>query len=181
MHIVLGFLTTVVTLLWLLHRLAEMGIDLGGLNPFYWRRRRAWRKKYQGDPIYAVEDPLGVAALFVVGAARLGGELTAEDRNGVLAQFRRVFSLDEREANQLYTASAHLLAAPQLVGDQLDGLTSRHEQRFSGEQLESLFGMVQSVIDHGDPPTTEQAALVNALRDRLQPADAADKAWAGTR
>ena len=70
MHIVLGALTTIVTILWLLHRLAEMGIDLGGLNPWYWRRRRAWRKKYEGDPIYAVEDPIDVAAIFVIGADR---------------------------------------------------------------------------------------------------------------
>lgn len=40
MHIVLGLLGTLVTILWLLYRLAEMGIDLGGLNPWAWRRRR---------------------------------------------------------------------------------------------------------------------------------------------
>lgn len=33
MHIVLAALGSIVTLLWVLHRLAEMGIDLGGLDP----------------------------------------------------------------------------------------------------------------------------------------------------
>ena len=60
MHIVLGFLTSLITILYLLDR---MGVNLGGLNPFYWRRRRAWAKKYGGDPIYAIEDPMEVAAL----------------------------------------------------------------------------------------------------------------------
>jgi len=51
MHIVLGILTSLIAILYFLDR---MGIDLGGLNPFYWRRRRAWARKYGGDPIYAV-------------------------------------------------------------------------------------------------------------------------------
>ena len=43
MHIILGALGTIVTILWLLHRLAEMGVSLGGLNPWLWQRRRKWR------------------------------------------------------------------------------------------------------------------------------------------
>jgi len=46
MHVIIGFLGSVVTILWLLHRLAEMGIDMGGLNPWTWRRRRNFRQKY---------------------------------------------------------------------------------------------------------------------------------------
>ena len=42
MHVILGILTALITVLYLLDR---MGIDLGGMNPFYWRRRRAWAKK----------------------------------------------------------------------------------------------------------------------------------------
>ena len=77
MHLVLGFLGTVVTVLFLLDRL---GIDLGGMNPFYWYRRRAFAKKYGSDPIYSIEDPIHVAALLIIGAAKLDGDLTAEQK-----------------------------------------------------------------------------------------------------
>jgi len=77
MHLVLGFLGTVVTVLFLLDRL---GIDLGGMNPFYWYRRRAFAKKYVSDPIYSIEDPIHVAALLIIGAAKLDGDLTAEQK-----------------------------------------------------------------------------------------------------
>ena len=40
MHIILGALGSIVTILYMLDRL---GIDIGGLNPFYWYRRRAFR------------------------------------------------------------------------------------------------------------------------------------------
>ena len=74
MHIVIGFLTSLVTIFYLLD---QLGINLGGFNPFHWYRRRAWLKRHGGDPIYAVEDSMEVAALFVVGVAKVDGDLTA--------------------------------------------------------------------------------------------------------
>ena len=43
MHVLLGVLTAIVSILYALDRL---GIDLGGMNPFHWYRRRAFAKKY---------------------------------------------------------------------------------------------------------------------------------------
>ena len=39
MPVILGFLGSIATILVLLRQLAEAGIDLGGLNPFLWKRR----------------------------------------------------------------------------------------------------------------------------------------------
>jgi hypothetical protein len=122
MHIVIGFLTSLVTIFYLLDRL---GIDLGGFNPFHWRRRRAWLKRYGSDPIYAVEDPMEVAALFVVGVAKIDGDLTAEEKKAILAELSSNFSLDEREATQLLGSSVHLLGQPQLIGTRLDAVMNR--------------------------------------------------------
>ena len=72
MHLILGFLTAIVTILFLLDRL---GINLGGLNPFHWHRKRAFARKYGSDPIYSIEDPIHVAALLIIGAAKLEGPL----------------------------------------------------------------------------------------------------------
>ena len=58
MHILLGLLGTIVTILVLLYRLSDSGIDLGGLNPFSWRRQRAWRQKFAANPIFSLEDPV---------------------------------------------------------------------------------------------------------------------------
>ncbi len=96
MHIIIGFLTALVTIFYLLDRL---GIDLGGFNPFHWRRRRAWANKYNSDPIYSVEDPMHVAALLVLGAAKLDGVISAEQKRVALEQFAITFSLDARDAS----------------------------------------------------------------------------------
>lgn len=167
MHIVIGLLTTVVTLLWLLHRLAEMGIDLGGLNPFYWKRRREWAKKYEGDPIYAVEDPMEVAALFVVAIAKLEGDVTAEQKADILGEFSSSFSLTDKEASQLLGSSTHLLGHPQIIRTQLEGLMQRNEHAFTREQAESLITMMSNAIASSPAPSEEQAALITSMRERF--------------
>ena len=70
MHIILGLLGTIVTILILLNRLSEAGIEIGWLNPFAWNRRRKWRNKYQGNPIFQLVDPLEVAALLCTSLAK---------------------------------------------------------------------------------------------------------------
>ncbi len=117
MHIILGPLGSIVTILYMLDRL---GIDLGGLNPFYWQRRRSWAKKYQGDPIYSVEDPMHVAAILIVGAAKLDGEISSEQKRVALEQFESSFSLDSPAASELFGSAAHLLGAPQIIDAQDD-------------------------------------------------------------
>lgn len=178
MHLLLGALTTIVTILWLLHRLAEMGIELGGLNPWAWRRRRAWRKKYEGDPIFAVEDPIDVAALFIVGAAKLDGEVCAEEKAAILREFGSGFSLNDKDAAQLYTSSVHLLGGPQIVENQLDGLMQRHKALFSAEQAKSFLAMMNRVLAAGPALTAEQQALVAKLGSQFAPAPQEDSTWA---
>ena len=166
MHIILGLLGALVTLLYLLNRLADMGFDLGGLNPFYWRRRRAWRKKYEGDPIHAVDDPREVAALLIIGFAKMDGEVSASQKQAAVAQFATTFSMPEREAAQLYGSSAHLLGHPQVLRQQLDGVLERRAELFNAEQAESLLQMAGAVVPQ-DELSPEQSDFIEAMRGKL--------------
>ena len=178
MHVILDLLGSIVTILWILHRLAEMGIDLGGLNPFYWRRRRAWRKKYQGDPIHAVEDPIEIAALVITAVAKVEGDLTAEQKRTLLTEFSERFSLDDKEASQLLGSASHLLGQPQVIDQQLDGLFERHKNMFSAEQAESLIGMMSAVASAEGSPSDSQKALMIRAREQLGMPPGGDGVWA---
>jgi len=174
MHIVLGLLTSLITILYLLDR---MGINLGGLNPFYWRRRRAWAKKYEGDPIYAIDDPMEVAALFVVAVAKLQGDITLEQKNTILSEFSPRFSLDDRESSQLLGSSTHLLGQPQVIRTQLDGLLSRNDNLFSPDQAESLVAMMQKVASSGESPSAEQQEIIAAIKERYVISNSGGGPW----
>jgi uncharacterized tellurite resistance protein B-like protein len=164
MHVVIGLLGSLVTILYLLDRL---GIDIGGMNPFYWYRRRAFAKKYGSDPIYSIEDPIHVAALLVIGAAKLDGDLTAEQKRIAQEQFESEFSIDSQEASTLFGSAAHLLAAPQLIDTQLRKLAQANESRFSPDQARSLVQMMEKVAMADGDPTAHQRDFIEGIRSEF--------------
>ena len=174
MHVVLALLGSIVTLLYLLDRL---GIDLGGLNPFYWRRRRAWRKRYEGDPIHSVEDPMEIAALFVVGVAKLDGDVSAGQKAAALREFETRFSMTGRDAARLFGSSAHLLGQPQVLRVQLEGVLERHQEHFTADQVESLIDMMVTVAAADGEPTEQQSEMISAVRDRLAKPAPVEGVW----
>lgn len=174
MHIILGALTTLVTILFLLDRL---GIDLGGMNPFHWYRRRAFANKYGSDPIFSVEDPIHVAALLVIGVAKLDGDVTAEQKKAAQQQFESEFSLDSREASDLFGSAAHLLAAPQLIESQLEKLAARNSNRFSREQAESMIEMMERVTSIDGELTTTQSEFITSVRDQFVQEEKGPGTW----
>ena len=98
MHIVIAALGSLVTILWLLHRFAEMGIDLGGLNPWAWRRRRKWRAMYEANPIYSITSPMELTALLIAATAKADGDMSADEKLAILNLFERSFHLSDRDA-----------------------------------------------------------------------------------
>ena len=174
MHIVLGVLTSLVTIFYLLDR---MGINLGGLNPFYWRRRRAWARKYHGDPIYSVEDPMHVAAILIIGAAKLDGDLTAESKKAALRQFKSKFSLETGGASELLGSAAHLLGSPQILDTQLRGVIDKNQDRFSREQAESMIEMTTEVAGADGELSARQNEFIDTLRARFVPAPKEQGTW----
>lgn len=174
MHVVLAILSSLIGLLYLLDRL---GIDLGGLNPFYWRRRRTWARKYESDPIYSVEDPKHVAAILVVGAAKLDGDLSAEQKKMALEQFKSVFSLDTKDASDLLGSAAHLLGAPQVIDMQLKGVAEKNKSLFSPDQAESMLQMMTNVANADGSLSPQQHEYLDNVRAQFIPKDATQGTW----
>lgn len=164
MHIILGMLGSMISILYLLDRL---GVDIGWINPWSWRRRQAWAKKFGGDPIYSVEEPVDVAAMMIVGTIKLEGDLTVEQKASVLSQFEKRFSLDSRAASALFSSAAHLLGGPQVIGMQLDGLASRHKNTFKPDQVESMIGMIENIAVAGGRMSEVQRTYVESLRSNF--------------
>jgi len=145
MPAILGLLGTVVTILWLLYRLAEMGIDLGGLNPFLWRRRRKWKKHYEANPIYKIDSPMEATALLVTATAKADGDMSTEEKQAILALFENEFHLSTKDATALLGASSHLLGKGDEVRDNLKGVLSPSLASFSPAQARSAIDMLEQV------------------------------------
>lgn len=147
MHIILGVLGTIVTILVLFKRLSDAGIDIGWLNPFSWRRRRAWRKQYEGNPIFFLNEPLEVAAILATTVAKIDGEMSKEEKAILLSLFQSEFGKTEKEASDL------LLSSIYIFGDGLDAISKPEKimrkslEKFSSEQASSVMSLLKVIKD----------------------------------
>lgn len=145
MHILLALLGSIVTILVLFKRLSDAGIDIGWLNPFAWRRRRAWRNKYQGNPIFSLSDPLEVAALLATTTAKLDGDLSFEEKTILLELFQSEFHKSEKEASDLLMSSIYLF------GDGADAIAKPESvlknslESFSPEKARSVMSLLTAI------------------------------------
>lgn len=174
MHILIAFLGSLVTVFYLLDRL---GIDIGGFNPFHWHRRRKWMKQYNADPIYSVEDPMQVASLLILGAAKLDGVISAEQKRVALEQFESAFSLTSQEASELVGSAVHLLGSPQVIDAQLKGLADKNRTRFTKEQADSMLQMMAKVCSADGNANDEQSALMENLRAHFVTPEPVQGTW----
>ncbi|MEM8983196.1 MAG: TerB family tellurite resistance protein [Pseudomonadota bacterium] len=177
MHVILGFLGTIVTILWLLHRLAEMGIDLGGLNPWAWARRRRWRKAYEANPVFAIDGPMDAAALLVTATAKADGDMSSEEKQAVLGLFARTFELSERDATALLTASVHLFGSGEQVATQLKQVLAPSVAKFNEEQTEQTLDMMRDIAMIGGSASETQRALIRETERVFAEKATPAKAW----
>ncbi len=174
MHVVLGMLGTIVTILILLNRLAEAGIDLGGLNPFLWHRRRQWKKKLQGNPVYKIESPLDMTALLATATAKVDGDMSSDEKKALLDMFQSEFGMNKKEAAELLIASAYLLGSGEEVRNDLEKVMQPSVAHFTEEQAASaskLLGAV-SAIDEADGELKREfvARIESVFQRQIKPA-----------
>lgn len=177
MHIILGILGAIVAILILLKRLADEGIDLGGLNPFATRRRRQWQQKFEGNPLFAMENPVDVAAVLVVATANMDGVVTAEERKAILGMFASNFHLSHKQATDLLGSSAHLLGDGSALNDQLEGFLARSGDKFTNTQVESMLSMMESVATVDGSGSADQRQLIEDVRAAISKPVASDTVW----
>lgn len=150
MHFILGLLGAIVTIVVLLKRLADAGISLGGLNPFLWKRRRDWQKKYEGNPVFRVESPMEATAILMVAAAKADGDMTSESKQAILELFKSEFSLSEKDASGLLVSSTHLLGDGLEVREKIADFMKPSKSSFTQSQASSALGMVERAAQLSD-------------------------------
>ena len=119
-----------------------------------------------------------IAGLLVIGAAKLDGDLTAEQKKAAQEQFVSEFDMGEREASQLFGSAAHLLAAPQLIDSQLEKLADRNKDGFSSEQAGSLMQMMVKVASADGSLLARQQEFIDNVRAAYVKEAKGDGSWA---
>ena len=177
MHVILGALSSIVTILWLLHRLAEMGIDLGGLNPWLWSRRRKWRQQYQGNAIFHVSSPMDVAALLIAGTAKADGDMSSEEKAEILRIFEDEFGLSKRDAAALLISSTYLLGKGRELHEQLHKVLKPSQEKFTPEQAESTVELMRRIASRDGEAHESKERLIERAEAILTKRRESESKW----
>ena len=177
MHVVIGLLGSIVTILWLLHRLAEMGIDLGGLNPFLWQRRKKWRKQYEANPVFLLDGPMEATALLITATAKADGDMSSEEKREILSIFENEFQLSKKDAAGLLISSSHLLGKGDEVREQLDKVLNPSLENFTKEQALSAIELIKRISELGGSATEMQSELIHNATVILERPITPKKKW----
>lgn len=177
MHIIIGLLGSLVSLAWILYRLAEMGIDLGGLNPWLWRRRRNWKKRYEANPVYGIEKPLEATALIMAAVAKADGDISAEEKQAILELFQSEFHLTDQDAAALLRSSTFLLGSGEAVIENLDKVLEPSKGHFSMEQAESAVALIEKIYQLAPSAGSDREAVAQKARAILLPPALPNSKW----
>lgn len=177
MHIVLAALGAIVTILILVNRLSENGIDIGWLNPFAWKRRRDWAKKYHADPVYSISSPMEVTALLMVALAKSEGEVSAEQKQEIKHQFQEVFRLSEDQAAALLGSSAFILKDDISAVRDMNKLLAPSMDAFSQERAESAYKLLAHIASFESAPNQFQTEVLSSFRKCFQNRLATAEEW----
>lgn len=173
MHIIIGFLTALGTLLFALDRL---GVDLGWLNPWAWKRRRAWIKQSTGNPAYRLEKPIDAIALIATAAAKIDGDLSIEEKEKLKLIFQSTFNQSEKDATQLLGASVYLLGSGEDIFQSPEKVLKRSLERFSEEQKSSSMQLLSEIINVGNSPSGLQKQFIEKVKKIMIP-DLSKSEW----
>lgn len=166
MHLVIAFLTALVSVLYALDRL---GVDIGWLNPWTWRRRRRWLKQYHANPAFNLENPMDVVALLLAAVAKIDGDLSSEEKKELHKIFESKFNQSASDASALLRSSIHLLGTGEDVFNRPSEVLARSLDKFSNEKKDSALELLAHISLVGGDPSESQAEFISAIKATLIP------------
>lgn len=177
MHVVIGVLTALAGLIWAILALQKAGITLSSFNPFLWQRRMDWKKNLGEKPLYALSDPMEVAAVLILGVAKCEGETSAEQKRDIQDIFETDFRLGHDEAADLLLASSHLIRNEIYLVDNLDAILKKSQSRFKARQVESMLSMMRRTGELEGELNEEQRKIITATERYFGRTSQARHAW----
>ena len=138
MHIVVGVLVALGSVLWALNRLQANGLDLNAFNPFTWFRRHKWKQKQGKKALHLIESPMEVASVLLVGIVALEGAITIEQRDYIFSVFTDEFGVPNEAAGELYASASYLIKDELGLAGQIRTILAPSRSKFGQEMTSPL-------------------------------------------
>lgn len=177
MHIVIGLITALGGLLWVLYRLQASGVDLNAFNPFYWARRRSWEKKLGTKALHQVENSMEAAAILVVAVAKLEGEITRESKGEINDLFISTFHVDDSRAKELFGGAVYLLKDVMDAQAEIKSILAPSLTAWTDAQRKTVVEMVNKVALCEGGASPAQQLFIEELKKQLAFVPSVNSQW----
>ena len=177
MHIILGILGSIITILYLVSDISDKGNKLAKFNPFAWFRRNKWQKAYNADPAFSMDSPMEAVGGLLYVMAKCSGEITREQKECIIEIFETEFRLDERQAVELLTSSSFLLKDEDIILENLKSFLKPSLSKFDAEKRASTLDLLQKVADCEGKRTSKQEEFLNQVTRFFQETAESQRKW----
>jgi uncharacterized tellurite resistance protein B-like protein len=150
---------------------------LNSLNPLFWYRRRQWNKRHGQNPLYTIDAPLEVAAVLLLGIAKLEGEISREHKLAILKIFSNEFGLGSDDASELFASSSFLLQKELDLVKNVAKVLHNSIDKFTPVQTKSTLELMQTIANIESAATKEQQKLIQSVEGILSPPRKENSKW----
>ena len=152
-----------ITLLLILNRLTDSGVDLGWLAPLAWKKRSRFQLPLDADPLFNLKTPRETATMYLLAVANADGHLSDNQKKRLLAIFEQDFELSPSEALSLFASNLHLLGNGKLLFDNPKRLIEHCYHDFTSKQIVALQRLLIFVAHIDGTPTKKQKSLCKKI------------------
>lgn len=178
MGVVLQILGLIITFTMAMEALRRFGFDVGWLNPITFFRRRAWRKKLNTPPLYALEHPVDVVAVLALATVQTTGAISTQQKSGVQALLREQLNMTEADAVNVWLSSSHMLRNRPLDVSEIQAVLAPSATRFTDYHVNTLKTLMHKAALIEPPVNAAQQQLIDAVDTFFAQKKAASGPWA---
>lgn len=162
MHIILGLLSLVASVLWIVYLWQGLRGRSCGTNM---RPAGQWIKpKKFADPLRLVNDPMEAAMLLMLAITASRGILTTGQRDAITGMAEKTFQLTPSQAEELYISSSHLLNQAPYPDKILKNMGEIISRSCSAAEKAECVAMLEAAAAAEGAPSDAQRAQIGQVK-----------------
>ena len=146
-------------------------------NPFSFFRRLKWQTRVGIKPIYNLSKPIEVSAVFMLGIAKLEGEISREQKENILQIFQNEFNLNKDQSQEMFVFATFILKDEYTILSSAAKILKNSSPHFTAEQANALIEELKHISSINQVANKQQKKLLHLVQAGLVNVYKEDQKW----
>ena len=127
-----------------------------------------------GNPAFQLSQPIDAIALLAAATAKIDGDISLEEKDGIKNLFQTTFDLSEAESTKLLGASVYLLGSGEGIYENPEKVIEPCLENFSATQKSLSVDLIRSVMELSPNSSDIQSQFFQKIEKALSLQDGAN-------